>query len=475
MSEIITTEYHTYEYIGNKTLLRDDGLKMKCNSLTGAVFTFKNDPDFYNGDHISELEEVILQWPNDGASVNFKVYRSAKTYTMTGIYISADDDGNTTITPRMASIPTTLRASNSNPNVFRAQITGYVGDLFLTSFSYNSSENALEFNCGMSFIGSYEDFLLSGTTISRAGSTSTYTWDPTLEVKAYTLSGSTTCTNWLYLGGEMLNGSIDQILSYFDYNNGGTWEPVDQPLTKIKFTGQGTDTTYELDEATENYKILDIVGNTVTIQIDGHKTVTHTYEDQVGEVTLDPSGDTIIVTATTKSDPDEISCVLYNCTCDPRYVEKTQYLDSVSIIHGSWVSPYNQFSPTLRLDLSEITNDDGDTVSVSDFNYVKIIDQTGGRFYYVTDRSCVGKGVWDIYLTEDVLMTFPEVIGSMTAMVDRWEGSTDGTIVDPIFPVGAGQTLTTKEFTMVNDIFSPTNCSWVLNGYNLATGGDVNE
>lgn len=238
---------------------------------------------------------------------------------------------------------------------------------------------------------------------------------------------------------------------------------VGQRISHIIFTGQGTDTTYDLEDPTENYKVLGIVGNTVMIQIDDHKTVTHTYEYQVGEVTLDPSGDTLIVTATTKADPDDVTCQLYQCSADPRVVDKTNYLTNIQQLSGSWVVPFDEMSPVLRINLSNNLVTSGNYCSIYSAGW-------GTKYYFIKNRVCVGQEVWDLYLEEDVLMTFKSYFKPAIGLIDRSETAYNLLIPDSTIPLEVGQNVTVREIP--NDVFSDNyGYNYVLTG--LMVGGET--
>lgn len=211
--------------MGNQQLLRDDGAVLTFSSLTGAVLTLKPDSTYYNGNNLSDFEETIVMVDpseyNDGDNT-ILVYRETETYHPS---VVTKDSTEQTIDVSPVILP-----SNTSyimmTNFVDVHNTFGMNDAILYSLSYNSSEDGLEFNTGEALGANTTIAVLSSNKITYVSSsgTSTCTWGPTVEIRYGT------STNHIYIAGEMLTGSIDQLLQHFDYNNGGTFT-----ITKTKF------------------------------------------------------------------------------------------------------------------------------------------------------------------------------------------------------------------------------------------------
>lgn len=234
-------------------------------------------------------------------------------------------------------------------------------------------------------------------------------------------------------------------------------DAVADSYTDIQFKGaanQAKTTTYELDTPTKSYGLLGVVGNKVTIQLDGHKTVTHEfpYITSTDKVTITTRGSTIIVDADVYY-TSGLKATIYFCSCDPRIVDKTDYISSYAVLLGDFVAPYSVMAPTLRVDYGRIVYSDEVWSGAFHGNYVLIEEATTGSetypwvstpaYYYVTDKVCVGANVWDLHLKKDLLMTYKAKINkSIKGYVDRASENFNPALPDPVIGVQAGQGVT---------------------------------
>lgn len=67
----------------------------------------------------------------------------------------------------------------------------------------------------------------------------------------------------------------------------------------------------------------------------------------------------------------------------------------------------------------------------SGFNYAHL--PSFGRYYYVTDWNWIN-GIWECYLTVDVLASFKTAIGNMSAYVERSSYTYNTSIIDKLYP-----------------------------------------
>lgn len=121
--------------------------------------------------------------------------------------------------------------------------------------------------------------------------------------------------------------------------------------------------------------------------------------------------------------------ILLQNTADPIVVDKTNYLTKVRSIYGVFRTDVDIVSPSIRI-----------TVDTPNFNYV-YIDQFK-RYYYVTDATRTADGMWEFYLSCDVLMSFKSAILGCTAFVERNEYTTNPDIIDTKIVMEQGQTVT---------------------------------
>ncbi len=90
----------------------------------------------------------------------------------------------------------------------------------------------------------------------------------------------------------------------------------------------------------------------------------------------------------------------------------------------------------------------------SAFNYVYI--PLWSRYYYITDWKYIN-GIWECYLSVDVLASFKTSIGAINTYIERCASASDGNIIDYFYPAKSNTVITAVNAT----------CSW----YNLAYSG----
>lgn len=245
MAEIETTEYHTYEYIGNQTLMRDDGLVMKCSDLGGAVFTWKKDKSFYTAENWSDCQlyfgvntEMVADFAipvmhsPDGQTYKLPYSTGFNGYGHYGEACclngySAKDDGTYGYTFNTYQYGETHE-------LWTIYWDGEKGLVitFSSSNPYASEDTpSLMFYLGGNSLS--VDF--SDMTIDMESSSYPYSYtDVPWEVDAWysKVTGVVaTAANWLLIPPDTYGitsnaDTIDYVLSHFDYNNGGTWEAI---------------------------------------------------------------------------------------------------------------------------------------------------------------------------------------------------------------------------------------------------------
>lgn len=79
------------------------------------------------------------------------------------------------------------------------------------------------------------------------------------------------------------------------------------------------------------------------------------------------------------------------------------------------------------------------------YNYAYITEF--GRYYWITEITSIGGGLWRVSMTVDVLATYKSDIGAASKYVLRSASSFDGTIVDMKYPTKSGYTYATDDVT----------------------------
>ena len=125
---------------------------------------------------------------------------------------------------------------------------------------------------------------------------------------------------------------------------------------------------------------------------------------------------------------------LYQNSAEVNRVDKSEYLTSVGTLQGALREECSIISPSITFKQT----------TVPTFNYVYI--GSFGRYYYVTGITSVAKDLWRMSLSCDVLMTWKEQIGNMTAIIARQENSFNPMLIDSELPAQANKNITVAEF-----------------------------
>lgn len=89
--------------------------------------------------------------------------------------------------------------------------------------------------------------------------------------------------------------------------------------------------------------------------------------------------------------------------------------------------------------------------SLLDFNYVYI--PSFKRFYYVNETRVIRKGLWELYLTVDTLMSFQEIIRQQTGYILRNEYFYDEYKVDNYISLDYNKNITFSDVYLSKDIY----------------------
>lgn len=156
---------------------------------------------------------------------------------------------------------------------------------------------------------------------------------------------------------------------------------------------------------------------------------------------------------------DPFTILLYQNSSEPHRVDKTDFLTEVGGYSGIFRDSANIVNPIIRIQANDIPN----------FNYVKI--GILNRYYFVTDYDIVRTGLIDLYLTEDVLMTYREGIYKLQAFIERNQYANNPYLIDKKRVIEEGinvEVYSIENELMSNTTFQPdTDLMFVLNGYKI--------
>lgn len=157
--------------------------------------------------------------------------------------------------------------------------------------------------------------------------------------------------------------------------------------------------------------------------------------------------------------PISNTITLYQNTSEPHRVDKSEFLTEVGEYSGIFRDSANIVNPIIRIQTNDIPN----------FNYVKI--GILNRYYFVTDYDIVRTGLIDLYLTEDVLMTYREGVYKLKAFIERNQYANNPYLIDKkrIIEEGVNVEIHSIENELLSSTtFQPnTDTMFVLNGYKI--------
>ena len=125
---------------------------------------------------------------------------------------------------------------------------------------------------------------------------------------------------------------------------------------------------------------------------------------------------------------------LYKNRAEVNRVDKSAYLVEDGVLTGALREECSLIAPSITFRYSDVPS----------FNYVYI--PIFKRFYFVTGITSVAQNLWRMSLSCDVLMTWREEIGELTAIIARQENSFNPLLIDSELPAQANQNITVTEF-----------------------------
>lgn len=150
--------------------------------------------------------------------------------------------------------------------------------------------------------------------------------------------------------------------------------------------------------------------------------------------------------------------VLYNSSAEKNRANKDGYLDKIAELEGTLRAGTSLVNPAIMLELrdeqlakimdtdipvvddsgNEVVDDDGNEVTFSyvtkilTANYAYISDFN--RYYFIADIVSLGRNLWQVKMSVDVLMSYYGQIMELTALIDRNEYDYKPTLDDPLMP-----------------------------------------
>lgn len=193
--------------------------------------------------------------------------------------------------------------------------------------------------------------------------------------------------------------------------------------------------------------------------------VSYTYDRNTGTITLgDDAWDDIDITIVATSELLTIN--LYQSSAEQIRVDKTSFLTSVGTLTGVLRSECSVSTPVIMVEAQALPT----------FNYAYI--SLFNRYYYVTEIQSVRNGLWAIYMSCDVLMTYKNGITGLTTTVLRNEvvGSNCKCIRDDRAIFTGTTNILTKASTLTSPFNNQTAATWAgTSGYRyvlITSNGD---
>ena len=151
----------------------------------------------------------------------------------------------------------------------------------------------------------------------------------------------------------------------------------------------------------------------------------------------------------------EVEIQLYQCTCENKRVDKTNYLKLLDTITGTMRDSISVTDMSVEIEYP-----------IPTFNYVYI--PLFNRYYFVDDISSVVYGVWSVALSVDVLMSYKDTIKTLEAFVDRSQSNYNLKVIDNKLPLE--KTETVEVDTVQNQLFVDNFGTYVLQGLQVTPG-----
>lgn len=133
-----------------------------------------------------------------------------------------------------------------------------------------------------------------------------------------------------------------------------------------------------------------------------------------------------------------VTVTLYENTGDKLQVTST-VLSSLEVCSGSYRGEANLINPQITLEASE--------ASMASCNYFTVYNGSLVRYYWVTEKTCLRTGLWQISGSADVRRTFLDKIKASYGIVARNENFYNMYLEDSQIPVMAKPTMNLYKFS----------------------------
>lgn len=143
--------------------------------------------------------------------------------------------------------------------------------------------------------------------------------------------------------------------------------------------------------------------------------------------------------------------ILYQNKAEKYRQNKTKYMTEVDVIAGTLREETSITNPIITIQAENIN-----------FNYIYILEFK--RYYYVNNYTSIRNDLWEIECSVDVLMSYSEAIGNLTAFIDRNENEYNKYISDDKIVAEVGYTYSMIEF--YNNILKES-AFYVVSGFGI--------
>lgn len=158
---------------------------------------------------------------------------------------------------------------------------------------------------------------------------------------------------------------------------------------------------------------------------------------------------------------NQLPAGFYKNSASYNRVDKTLYLAKVADIQGTFRSDLDILHPIMRYPSN----------TLPDFNYA-IIGELNNRCYYIDKVTYIAKGLWQLDMSIDVLMTYKDAIMNLKTFVTRNQYDYNTLIPDDRLPLQQGREITYE--IIPNDLFGNSG-SFLLQGLLLTPGNKIKE
>lgn len=132
-----------------------------------------------------------------------------------------------------------------------------------------------------------------------------------------------------------------------------------------------------------------------------------------------------------------VTVTLYENTGDKLQTTST-VLSSLEVCSGTYRGEVNIINPQITLEASE--------ASIASCNYFTVYNGSMVRYYWITEKTCLRTGIWQISGSADVRRTFLDAIKASYGVVARNENFYNMYLEDDKIPVMAKPTMNLYKF-----------------------------